>query len=54
MASPNLSSMGSPIIVITLRKGRGLDAKHGARTQDEEGRLKYYFHSFVSFNMAHR
>ncbi|XP_048490312.1 C2 and GRAM domain-containing protein At1g03370 isoform X2 [Beta vulgaris subsp. vulgaris] len=54
VASPNLSSMGSPIIVITLRKGRGLDAKHGARTQDEEGRLKYYFHSFVSFNMAHR
>ncbi|KAL9236557.1 hypothetical protein vseg_011211 [Gypsophila vaccaria] len=54
VASPNLSSMGSPIVVITLRKGRGLDAKHGARNQDEEGRLKFYFHSFVSFNMAHR
>lgn len=54
VASPNLSSMGSPIVVITLRKGRGLDAKHGARTQDEEGRLKFYFHSFVSFTMAHR
>lgn len=54
VASPNLSSMGSPIIVITLRKGRGVDAKHGAKTQDEKGRLKYYFHSFVSFTMAHR
>ncbi|XP_057537720.1 C2 and GRAM domain-containing protein At1g03370-like isoform X1 [Amaranthus tricolor] len=54
VASPNLSSMGSPTIVITLRKGRGLDAKHGARTQDEEGRLKFYFHSFVSFTQAHR
>ncbi|KAK9671003.1 hypothetical protein RND81_12G000400 [Saponaria officinalis] len=54
VASPNLSSTGSPIVVITLRKGRGLDAKHGARNQDEEGRLKYYFHSFVSFTMAHR
>ncbi|KAL2932223.1 hypothetical protein RDABS01_037633, partial [Bienertia sinuspersici] len=54
VASPNLSSMGSPIIVITLRKGRGIDAKHGAKTQDEIGRLKYYFHSFVSFTMAHR
>lgn len=54
VASPNFFSMGSPIIVITLRKGRGLDAKHGARTQDEEGRLKFYFHSFVSFTMAQR
>ncbi|XP_074295148.1 C2 and GRAM domain-containing protein At1g03370-like [Silene latifolia] len=54
VASANLSSMGSPIVVITLRKGKGLDAKHGARNQDEEGRLKYYFHSFVSFTMAHR
>uniref|UniRef100_A0A7C9EN20 C2 domain-containing protein n=1 Tax=Opuntia streptacantha TaxID=393608 RepID=A0A7C9EN20_OPUST len=54
VASPNLASMGSPTIVITLRKGRGLDARHGARTQDAEGRLKFYFHSFVSFNIAHR
>ncbi|KAJ8437610.1 hypothetical protein Cgig2_005361 [Carnegiea gigantea] len=54
VASPNLASMGSPTIIITLRKGRGLDARHGARTQDTEGRLKFYFHSFVSFNVAHR
>ncbi|KAK1395434.1 C2 and GRAM domain-containing protein [Heracleum sosnowskyi] len=50
---PTLSSMGSPIIVMTLRLGRGLDAKHGAKTHDE-GRLKFHFQSFVSFNVAHR
>ncbi|KAL7130491.1 hypothetical protein ABFS83_13G137700 [Erythranthe nasuta] len=51
---PTLSSMGSPIVIMTLRQGRGFDARHGARTQDTEGRLKYHFHSFVSFNVAHR
>ncbi|KAK7332468.1 hypothetical protein VNO80_29220 [Phaseolus coccineus] len=51
---PTFSSMGSPIIVITLRKGRGVDARHGAKTQDENGRLKFHFQSFVSFNVAHR
>ncbi|KAH7545408.1 hypothetical protein FEM48_Zijuj01G0090400 [Ziziphus jujuba var. spinosa] len=51
---PTLSSMGSPIIVMTLRPGRGMDARHGAKTQDEEGRLKFHFQSFVSFNVAHR
>lgn len=51
---PNLSSMGSPIVVVTLRPGRGMDARHGAKTQDEEGRLKFHFQSFVSFNVAHR
>ncbi|KAL0398911.1 UNVERIFIED_CONTAM: C2 and GRAM domain-containing protein [Sesamum radiatum] len=50
---PTLSSMGSPIIIMTLRPGRGFDARHGARTQDADGRLKYHF-SFVSFNVAHR
>ncbi|KAK4744017.1 hypothetical protein SAY87_010329 [Trapa incisa] len=52
--SPTLSSMGSPIIVMTLRQGRGSEARHGAKTQDEEGRLKYHFQSFVSFSVAHR
>ncbi|KDP35532.1 hypothetical protein JCGZ_08970 [Jatropha curcas] len=52
--APKLSSMGSPTIVMTLRKGRGMDARHGAKTQDEEGRLKFHFQSFVSFNVAHR
>ncbi|KAI4296073.1 hypothetical protein L6164_036062 [Bauhinia variegata] len=51
---PTFSSMGSPIIVITLRQGRGMDARHGAKTIDEEGRLKFHFQSFVSFNVAHR
>ncbi|GAV84876.1 C2 domain-containing protein/GRAM domain-containing protein [Cephalotus follicularis] len=51
---PSLSSMGSPIIVITLRQGRGMDAKHGAKTQDEEGRLKFHFQSFVSYSAANR
>ncbi|XP_061354863.1 C2 and GRAM domain-containing protein At1g03370-like [Gastrolobium bilobum] len=51
---PTFSSMGSPIVVITLRQGRGVDARHGAKTQDEQGRLKYNFQSFVSFNVAHR
>ncbi|OVA19744.1 C2 calcium-dependent membrane targeting [Macleaya cordata] len=51
---PTLASMGSPSIIIILRRGRGADAKHGAKTQDEEGRLKFHFHSFVSYNVAHR
>ncbi|GAB2299000.1 hypothetical protein Dimus_033076 [Dionaea muscipula] len=54
VASPNLSSMGSPIIVVTLRKGRGHDARHGAKSIDEEGRLKFHFQSFVSFTAALR
>ncbi|XP_022716280.1 C2 and GRAM domain-containing protein At1g03370 isoform X2 [Durio zibethinus] len=52
--TPTLSSMGSPIVVMTLRLARGMDARHGAKTQDEEGRLKFHFQSFVSFNVAHR
>ncbi|RZC65921.1 hypothetical protein C5167_009611 [Papaver somniferum] len=51
---PTLASMGSPSIIIILRRGRGKDAKHGAKTLDEEGRLKFHFHSFVSFNVAQR
>lgn len=50
---PSLASMGSALLVITLLKGRGLDARHGAKTQDEEGRLKFYF-SFSSFSVACR
>ncbi|KAG6394175.1 hypothetical protein SASPL_144756 [Salvia splendens] len=51
---PTLSSMGSPIIIITLWPVKGFYARHGARTQDDEGRLKFHFHSFVSYNVAHR
>ncbi|KAK3132231.1 hypothetical protein QOZ80_6AG0517910 [Eleusine coracana subsp. coracana] len=49
-----LSSMGSPSLFIILRKGRGLDAKHGAKQLDNEGRLKFHFQSFVSFSVAHK
>ncbi|KAL2935787.1 hypothetical protein RDABS01_018905 [Bienertia sinuspersici] len=49
---PTMASFGSPTLVIILRKGRGQDARHGARTQDEEGRLKFYFQSFIPFDVA--
>jgi hypothetical protein len=49
-----LASMGSPCLLIILRKGRGLDAKHGAKQLDDEGRLKFHFQSFVSFNAAQK
>ncbi|XP_011651740.1 C2 and GRAM domain-containing protein At5g50170 isoform X1 [Cucumis sativus] len=51
---PSLSSLGSPSLVIILKKGRGLEASHGAKSQDEEGRLRFYLQSFVSFNVASR
>jgi len=49
-----LSLMGSPSLVIILRKGRGMDAKHGAKQLDSQGRLNFHFQSFVSFNVAHK
>ncbi|CAM8932589.1 unnamed protein product [Rhodiola kirilowii] len=51
---PSIASVGSPTLVIILRKGRGFDAQHGAKSQDDEGRLKFYFQSFVSFSEASR
>ncbi|KAI3942052.1 hypothetical protein MKW92_001768 [Papaver armeniacum] len=51
---PSLASVGSPSLAIILRAGRGLDAKHGAKSQDEDGRLRFHFQSFVSFNVASR
>lgn len=51
---PSLASVGSPSIIIVLRRGRGMDAKHGAKAQDLEGRLKFHFQSFVSFHSANR
>ncbi|EPS71403.1 hypothetical protein M569_03353, partial [Genlisea aurea] len=51
---PSISTVGSPILVIVLHKGRGLDARHGAKALDDEGRLHFYFHSFVSLNAASR
>ncbi|XP_057871325.2 C2 and GRAM domain-containing protein At1g03370 isoform X2 [Cryptomeria japonica] len=52
--APSLASMGSPSLVIFLRKGRGLDAIHGAKNIDDKGRHKFYFQSFVSYNNACR
>lgn len=51
---PSLASVGSPSLMIILRRGRGGDARHGAKTQDNEGRLKFHFQSFVSFHVANR
>jgi hypothetical protein len=51
---PSLSSVGSPFLVIILRRGRGLHARRWAKSQDEEGRLRYHFQSFISFNIASR
>lgn len=51
---PSLATVGSPTLVIILHKGRGLDSKHGAKVLDEQGRLHFHFHSFVSFNVASR
>ncbi|KAL1566901.1 C2 and GRAM domain-containing protein-like isoform X1 [Salvia divinorum] len=51
---PTISSMGSLVISVILQPGRGTDARHGARSLDAKGRLGFHFHSFVSFNVAHR
>ncbi|CAH2070593.1 unnamed protein product [Thlaspi arvense] len=51
---PTLASLGSPLLLLTLKKNRGLDAKHGAKSQDEEGRLWFHFQSFVSFDATSR
>jgi len=51
---PSWATLGSPTLVIILRRGRGLDARHGAKTQDEEGRLRFHFQSFSSFSVASR
>ncbi|KAL9271734.1 C2 and GRAM domain-containing protein [Drosera capensis] len=52
--SPSIASVGSPTLIITLRKDRGADAACGAKSQDEDGRLRLYFHSFASFDAACR
>ncbi|GAB2269772.1 hypothetical protein Dimus_004694 [Dionaea muscipula] len=52
--APSIASVGSPTLIITLRKGAGLDAAHGATSQDDEGRLRFYFQSFASFDAASR
>ncbi|EOA12464.1 hypothetical protein CARUB_v10025800mg [Capsella rubella] len=51
---PTFASLGSPLLLIILKKNRGLDAKHGAKSLDDEGRLWFYFQSFVSFDATSR
>ncbi|KAJ3677545.1 hypothetical protein LUZ60_003269 [Juncus effusus] len=48
--SPNL---GTQSLYIILHKGKGMDAKHGAKST-ENGKLKFHFQNFVSFNVAKR
>ncbi|KAM0919097.1 hypothetical protein ACQ4PT_008490 [Festuca glaucescens] len=51
---PPTLSIGSPSLMVILRKDRGSEAKHGAKGTDNNGRLKFHFQSFVSFGDAHR
>ncbi|XP_068664893.1 C2 and GRAM domain-containing protein At1g03370-like [Aristolochia californica] len=51
---PSLASVGKPSLLIILRKDRGLDARHAAKSQDEDGRLRFHFQSFASFGAANR
>ncbi|KAI4971410.1 hypothetical protein ZWY2020_002324 [Hordeum vulgare] len=51
---PPTLSIGSPSLMVILRKDRGSEAKNGAKATDHHGRLKFHFQSFVSFNDAHR
>lgn len=51
---PSLASIGSPSLMIILRRGRGLDARHGAKFVDNDGRFRFQFQSFVSFSVANR
>ncbi|XP_044952325.1 C2 and GRAM domain-containing protein At1g03370-like [Hordeum vulgare subsp. vulgare] len=49
---PSLSTW-SPSLSITLHRGRGMDAKHGAKSV-ESGKLKFSLQSFASFSVANR
>ncbi|CAI0451553.1 unnamed protein product, partial [Linum tenue] len=51
---PTLSSVGSPMLLIVLRKDKGVEARHWAKSQDEQGRLEFCFQSFGSFGLASR
>ncbi|KAL6858880.1 hypothetical protein ACP4OV_017882 [Aristida adscensionis] len=52
-AIPQSLSSWSPSIVIILHRGRGMDAKHGAKSM-ENGKLKFCLQSFASFSVANR
>ncbi|KAH7682900.1 C2 domain-containing protein [Dioscorea alata] len=54
MMPPSLATVGSPALLFILKIGRGNDARHGSKSRDEEGRLKFQFQSFASFGKASR
>ncbi|XP_078172254.1 C2 and GRAM domain-containing protein At5g50170-like isoform X1 [Carex rostrata] len=54
VVAPSLATIGTPALLLILKSGRGMETRHGAKSQDEEGRLNFMFHSFVSFNTACR
>ena len=45
---PTLASVGSPTLVLVLRKGRGLDARHGANLK-----MKKADSNFISNHLYH-
>ncbi|KAI0492759.1 hypothetical protein KFK09_027035 [Dendrobium nobile] len=49
---PSFATIGTPALLMILRSGRGFDARHGAKCQDGEGRLKFQFQTFASFSIA--
>ncbi|KAI5059333.1 hypothetical protein GOP47_0025652 [Adiantum capillus-veneris] len=56
-ASPALGSMGmllNPTILVFTKKGRAMDAYHGAKSVDTRGRLKFQFQSFIRYKPAYR
>lgn len=56
-ASPALGSVGmllNKTILVFAKKGRAMDAYHGAKSVDAKGRLKFQFQSFIRFKPAYR
>ena len=56
-ATPTLgavSTLLNPTILVFTRKGRAMDAHHGAKNVDPKGRLKFQFQSFIRYKPAYR
>ncbi|KAH7424959.1 hypothetical protein KP509_11G034000, partial [Ceratopteris richardii] len=56
-ASPVLGSVSmllNPMILVFTKKGRAMDAYHGAKSIDARGRLKFQFQSFIQYKPAYR
>ncbi|KAK8923552.1 C2 and GRAM domain-containing protein [Platanthera zijinensis] len=48
----SFATVGTPALLIISRNVRGLDARHGSKSRDDEGRLKFQFQLFSSFSIA--